>query len=353
MRFLKYFLFLLLLNMLSANLEHSGQLMWQFDQPDKEKLSASARYLPEFTYSLPEYNLDFNFRLNARAATETDSRTKIHRLWARYNGEQLEIRAGLQQLDFGPAMLFRPLQWFDSIDPLDPLGFTEGVQGMLVRYYFPNNANFWLWGLVNNELKGTEIIPTAKNRGEFGGRLQVPVFNGEAGLTYHQRQMDFGQSPTFSIFSQNLAPEERFGLDGKWDIGIGFWLEAAQISARTDIADFYPEKQYQSTIGVDYTFAIGNGLHVLVEKFNLDTKLEADSKAINSQVYGIMADYPLSLYDTVSLAQYYAEKNDSLSLQWRRTYDNLLFQFGGTVLPDYSDKNKTTGILQAMISYNY
>ena len=339
---------------MALSFEHQGQITAQFEQKDKEKLSAGLRYVPEFYYSLPEYALDFDIALNAYAVTNTDSKTKVHRLWTRWSNEQLELRIGLQKINFGSAILFRPLQWFDSMDPLDPLGFTEGVQGILVRYYLPNNANFWLWSLHNNQdLKGTELIPTAKNNGEFGGRLQIPVLNGETGLTYHQRRVDFAASQLYAPISTEIAPEQRLGLDGKWDIGIGIWVEAVQISTQTDIEDLYPAKQYLSTIGADYTLGIGNGLRVLVEKFNLDTNLEVKSRNINSQVYGIMADYPLGLYDTLSLVQYYAERNDSLSLNWRRTYDDLILQLTATLAPDYSEKNKTTGALQMMISYNY
>ena len=350
----KYFSFFLLLLGLGFSFEHKGEFTLQLDQQDKEKLSAGARYVPEFFWSMPEYGLDTDLAFNAYMADGIDSKTKVHRLWVRYGNEQMEIRIGLQKINFGSAMLFRPLQWFDSIDPLDPLGFTEGVKGVLGRYYLPNNTNFWLWCLYDNrELKGREIIPAKEETGEWGGRLQAPLFNGETGLTYHQRRIDFGNSPTFSMLSCAVVPEERIGLDGKWDIGIGVWVEAAQIRTKTDIDDLYPEKQYHSTIGADYTFNIGNGLRVLAEKFNLDTDLEVKRRNINSQVYGIMADYPLSLYDTISVVQYYAEKNDSLSFNWQRTYDELIFRFMTTLAPDHTEKNKTTGALQIMISYNY
>ncbi|GBR72723.1 hypothetical protein NO1_0219 [Candidatus Termititenax aidoneus] len=334
-----------------------GQLTGWLNLPEQEKTELGLRYIPEFFWSAPEYALDIDLALNGSLTSGADSKLKIHRLWSRWSTAQMEIRFGLQKVNFGSATLFRPLQWFDTLDPLDPLGFTESVKGLLLRYYLPNNANFWLWGLYgNDELKGPEIVPAKKQDLEFGGRLQLPVFNGEAGLTYHQRRLDFGRSPTFSMQSDEITPERRIGLDGKWDLGIGIWLEAAHIAADIDnkfLRDLYLENQYHSTIGADYTFDLGNGLHVLIEKYNLDTDLYRADRNHNTQAYGALADYPVGLYDTVSVIQYYAKKNDSLSLRWQRTYDDWVWQFLATAAPDYTAQKKTTGALQVLLSYNY
>ena len=81
--------------------------------------------------------------------------------------------------------------WFDRIDPRDPLQLTDGVWALLLRYFFLNNANIWLWGLYgNDDVKGWEFLPTVKDDIEFGGRIQVPVPLGELGLSYHHRRAD-------------------------------------------------------------------------------------------------------------------------------------------------------------------
>ncbi|MDR2431833.1 MAG: hypothetical protein LBD99_06245, partial [Candidatus Margulisbacteria bacterium] len=298
--------------------------------------------------------LDADIVLNAVNASGAAPKLKPHRLWARLKIGQGEMRAGLQKINFGSAVLFRPLQWFDAIDPLDPLGYTEGVKGILARYYLPNNANFWLWGLAgSDELKGAEIIPTAKYTGEFGGRLQLPVFNGEAGLTYHQRRIDFGASPTFSLLSDEITAERRVGLDGKWDTGIGVWFEAAHSAVDIDQQDSQIlralAKQRLFTIGADYTFALGNGLHMLVEKFNQDSSLEVKSENINSQIYGIMADYPLNLYDTVSVLQYYAANTNQTRFSWQRTLDDFVWQ----ILLAHAPGDSQQDAIQFIFSYNY
>ena len=77
----------------------------------------------------------------------TDSEIDPYRLWLRLSSSRFELRAGLQKISFGSATLIRPLMWFDRIDPRDPLQLTDGVYGLLARYYFLNNANLWIWGL--------------------------------------------------------------------------------------------------------------------------------------------------------------------------------------------------------------
>ena len=77
-------------------------------------------------------------------------------------------------------MLLRPLNWFDRVDPRDPLQITAGVDAALIRAYFPNDANLWLWAvLAESEPKGWEVAPTVGDSGEFGGRLQWPAGDGE------------------------------------------------------------------------------------------------------------------------------------------------------------------------------
>lgn len=33
----------------------------------------------------------------------------------------------------------------------EPSQLTDGVYGVLVKYYFQNNANLWAWGLIGNK----------------------------------------------------------------------------------------------------------------------------------------------------------------------------------------------------------
>src|SRR5262245_19249237 len=48
---------------------------------------------------------------------DTTGRVKPYRVWARFKTTRFEARGGLQKINFGSALLLRPLRWFDSVDP--------------------------------------------------------------------------------------------------------------------------------------------------------------------------------------------------------------------------------------------
>ncbi len=160
----------------SQSLGFRGQAIgWTTLNPAEPfQAQAGLRYIPELSFSLPagKYTLDgevsANMWLSGTFANDTsafDRDLAPYRMWVRFSGDQFELRAGLQKINFGSAQMFRPLMWFDYIDPRDPLQLTDGVYGLLARYFFLNNANIWLWGLYGNDkVKGWEIIPSKKNK---------------------------------------------------------------------------------------------------------------------------------------------------------------------------------------------
>jgi len=276
------------------------------------------------------WRLDSEFSLDASAAAsaadwkapDVTGRIKPYRMWLRLSHSRFEARLGLQKLNFGSATVFRPLMWFDALDPRDPLQITDGVYGLLLRYYFRSNANVWLWGLYGNpDTKGWETRPTAAGTLEFGGRFQAPLLSGEAGLTFHQRRLD----PTGADAAQGLA-EKRFALDGKWDLGIGLWLEASIIH-QDDPVTVFPW-QRALALGVDYTFKLGNGLYLLVEHYFSQAGTTLTSGSENDiSLSAIVTRYPLGLLDSLG-AMVYFDWRQSQSynfISWQRTYDHWQF----------------------------
>src|SRR5512143_2005723 len=171
----------------------------------------SLRALPKLDFSLPAgrgWTLDGEASANVygtlafprHSQADTSGKIKPYRGWLRLSSSRFEARLGLQQLSFGSATLFRPLMWFDSLDPRDPLQLTDGVYGLLVRVYAKGNANAWLWGLyANSERRGFDLAPPDKKSPEFGGRIEVPLFKGEIAATYHRRKADInGLSPVMT-----------------------------------------------------------------------------------------------------------------------------------------------------------
>jgi hypothetical protein len=284
-----------------------------------------------------KWKLDGEFSLDASASgsatdwhdAEIAGEIKPYRLWLRLSSTRFEARLGLQKINFGSATVFRPLMWFDRIDPRDPLQITKGVYGLLLRYYFKGNANIWLWGLYGNlDAKGWETRPTADETPEFGGRLQVPLFKGEAAATVHFRRLapagDAALRPT----------ESRFALDGKWDLGVGLWAEAASVH-QDDPALKIPAEgtaaapwQRSLTLGVDYTFKLGNGLYLLAEHFLSKEAASLFGGGDASMSFSaLLARYPLGVLDSLDAIFYYDWRHEqSYSFaRWQRTYDRWQF----------------------------
>ena len=293
------------------------------------------RYIPTWSLTVPwptalfdtEISFNFNglYKRHHSGGKTTDFDISPYRFWVRRSTDKLEIRFGLQKITFGSARLFRPLMWFDKLDPRDPLQITDGVWGMRVRRDYSNNTNVWFWGLLwNNEPKGWELIPTKKNNVEFGGRIQVPIRKGEIGFSAHNRIISRNDLPSYLEINTmpKATPEVKAAIDGFFDIGVGLWFESSIVHA--DYGADFPNWQSFLTIGSDYTFAVGNGLTVTAEHFIYsqdDKPLTTDSA---TQLTGLMAMYPISIFDQLSSILFYSWEAELayLFISWQRTYDD-------------------------------
>ncbi|RFT15638.1 MAG: hypothetical protein OP8BY_0013 [Candidatus Saccharicenans subterraneus] len=232
--------------------------------------------------------------------------------------------------------------WFDRIDPRDPIQLTDGVYGLLLRTYISTRTNLWAWSLYgNDDPKGWEILPTRRRHPEFGARAQFPAGPGELAFTAHHRRVDFnlamaGYNPAPSLIPIKPAsplaftfPETRLAADGKWDIGPGLWFEATLTKQHSAYLAF--PWQRALTIGLDYTFAAGNGLHLLTEYFESDIATAALSGTtyapFRARFLAASASYPLTLLDQLSAIVFYDTLNRNLYsfIRWQRTYDRWSF----------------------------
>lgn len=346
----------------AQSVDFQGQLTsWILTNPNQHfETQLGLRYLPELSgqYTISgSQALDAHLQLNTygtvffqKNKTTTDSRLKLYRASLRYASARFEARIGLQKINFGSATLLRPLMWFNRIDPRDPLQLADGVYGLLLRYFFMNNANIWIWGLIGNqETRGWDYMPTAKNKAEWGGRFQHPVPSGEMAFTIHYRETDIAKGldniaamlglPSGIVnpeafATENPVPETRIGLDGKWDITIGCWFEAALI--HQDIGWMPYKYQRMINIGADYTFGLGNGLHVLYEHFWYEMADKALAKGDGLKFSALSAGYPIGLMDQISSIFYYDWENSEWYrfINYQRTYDNLIIYLIGFWNPD-------------------
>lgn len=298
------------------------------------------QYIPEYYRSISR-NFDGEISLNLAAVkiyghntdTEVEKiKVKTYRAWLRFSTNRLNARIGLQKINFGPGKFLRSLRWFDQLDPRDPLQITTGVYGLRLKYDFINNSNLWFWGLYgNNEVKGWESLPTYKSRPEFGGRLQIPLFNGELALTTHYRWLD--ETLLFEDHeednkemgnNEHFLPETRFAIDGIWDVGPGFWFESVHI--QSDISHEQPQWTNFITVGFDYTFLIGNGLLTTFEHLAVSQDDAIMEYSDPIQTTSAMITYPFSWLDQFSLICLYQWKWDLtyIYLSWQRTYDRWI-----------------------------
>ncbi|MBN2480384.1 MAG: hypothetical protein JXB19_01490 [Bacteroidales bacterium] len=305
---------------------------------------SGTRYIPQFNYEYrlsAEKLIDFetsanlygNIGLKPFDSIGLNGDIKPYRIWARYSTNQLEIRAGLQKINFGSASILRPLMWFDQIDPRDPLKLTDGVWGLLARYYFLNNVNIWLWGLYGNgNRKGWEALNSEKNIPEFGGRFQTPLPKGEAGFSYHRRAADCSNLSDSTIITDHVS-ENRFGFDAKFDVVVGCWIEASWSNYRENIGMY--SNQEIINIGIDYTFGLGNGLTVIYEQL-IASNDENPFEFKNSTTFSLLnLSYPVGVFDNISAIVYYDwTHNKSYNfLNWQKQFNKFTFYLMGYVNP--------------------
>jgi len=335
---LNHFIYLLFLGFfhltVNAQLEFDGQLLGQINFGFEKKSSKSfgSRYLPSLTFkkkvdSLSSFAIQISGNFSAtqfltpEKKNESSSSIDPYRIWLRYQVKNWEFRAGLQKIDFGVAQLLRPIQWFNQIDPRDPLGLTNGVNGLLIRHYFEDNSNLWLWGLYGNEKqRGFDALPTIKDVPEFGGRFQSFIPKGEAAISYHYRQA--GRDSTLGLDTYQ-SPEHRIGFDVKLDLGFGVWTETTFIHKLKNIGVL--TNQFLLNIGMDYTFGIGKGLTVSKEYLFSNYSDNRLNNSIKSGISALSFNYPLNFFSTITALVYQQWNNNkqTLMINYQHQFNNL------------------------------
>jgi hypothetical protein len=290
------------------------------------------------------YETDFNSREN---------KFDTYRALLRYSTEQSELQMGLQKINFGSAQLLRPLMWFDRLDPRDPLKLTDGVYAVRYRYSFLDNSLLWLWCLWGNkENIGYETYPTLESIPEFGGRFQTPVLSGEMAATFHTRRVNA---------SLYYYRENRYALDGRWDIGIGIWFESVLQQNFSNLISYKFNRM--TTIGADYTIQEWGGIYIMAEHLVTAFSNSFWNTDFSRQISAVMISHSPGTLDNISLQEYYDWDNKNLYqyFQYQRTYDNFIINLALFHYPENGGNlflnGKTSSLsgygFQLMLIFNY
>jgi hypothetical protein len=284
---------------------------------DPMEYHVGGRYIPtlNITDSLSgsrklEAELSFNIYVNKIfKSNENNPAAVIHkpyRAWIRYSTPRLELGAGLQNITFGSAAVLRPLMWFDKTDYRDPLQITDGVLGFQGTYFFRNKSDIRFWALYgNHNTRGWEIVPTWNGTPELGGRYEFPVPKGVAAVSIHHRAADYtAYYGSVQAPNQLRFPEEKIGLDGKWDLGVGLRFEYVLKHNSKDLG-FIREWENYLSLGVDHTFNVGNGLNLVGEYFRYSNIEDLKTKGVFDNFTLFSLDYPLNPQNSLKLMAYY------------------------------------------------
>jgi len=332
----------------------------------RDEIDFTTRYLPALEYqsSLSEswdYDLEIRWQLQwgGRSDTLRDAKLKSepYRVALNLQSTHSEYIIGLQKLNFGPARILRPLMWFDSVNPTDPLKLTSGVTGISAKYHYEFGWSSQAWLFLPDDPIGWEAFPDQKGTFETGGRVSIPSGQGQLGVSTHWRIAD----------GSAVSPEDpdlyegRMGLDGFWDVGIGLWFESVYKNQQFNESPFL--QQLQTTLGADYTFWVGNGLLLTTEHMliNLWDSPYMDDK--NRLISTVMASYSPSLFDQLSVLFLVDWETETplLYASWGQTYDAFRFTLGAFYSDADTSGSSADGLggsmsgkgLQLIVAYNH
>lgn len=344
----------------TPDMDIRGQVSMYYASPldgSAEQNPGSLRYLPQLRLDSQvndDSRLGFDLALDAVVQSIGDSigssTADLYRFTLRLDTPRNQVRLGLQKINFGPARMLRVLQWFDQLDPRDPLALSPGVWALMGRHYFDNGANLRLWTMADAPDPLRDITSDPDEwPWDLGGRLEYPVLAGTAGLTFH----------SMDLTNVSGLQENRLAVDLRLDAILGLWTE--MMFSHTE-EPYYRFDQVSIMGGVDYTFAIGNGLYAAAEYHTLfrgDLEYEMPWQV---RTTAVTMNYTIGLSDALT-AYLYAVDMPILDSQfipmfgWQHTQGNWLYYLAVFDMPEMAQGGglglpSGTGI-QLNIAFNH
>jgi len=258
---------------------------------------------------------------------------ELFRGWVRYEKDDFKIRAGRQQILFGAGALFRPLGFFDTRNIAGILPLTRGVDSVRSTYFLSSTSSIQGWAVpaqIDNQ-----VIVGLRGEANFG-----PI---EAGaVIQYKPKTDITFLNSFNLELIQMG----YHIQGEYVVG--YWNES-----RLDIQQDQPGNplRFDTVVGLDYTFDLGQGLHVLLEYFlraqepgftNIDLKQDRTFHAM-----GLLLDQPVGIDIVWQIFFFFDLSDQSFQIApqieyniWEQVYLYIQAQVGGSV-----DGNNRTGRL--------
>lgn len=254
----------------------------EFDSEMQLRLGILGNILKKDIWQL-DYELESEAKLvngpseqaSLRRATDID----FHRAWLRLDNGRLKFRGGRQKIMFGSGYIFRPLGFFDTRNITGVIPETQGTDGIRSTYYYDDTSLVEGW-----------IVPAKLNdRMVTGLRWEALIGEHESGLVaqYHP-VTDLDDLPQFGRELFQL------GYHFKGEYHVGYWSEG-----RFDIEHVKGKRplRFDAVFGSDYTFDIGDGLHLLLEYFisTRESEYTQDDAKGNRTIhqFGLLMDQPI------------------------------------------------------------
>ncbi len=255
-----------------------------FDSEAELRLGVLGNAWTEEDWSL-DYELTADATLtdgpSVQAGLRDETDVDFFRAWLRFGNDRLKIRGGRQKILFGAGFIFRPLGFFDTRVVTGVIPQTRGVDSVRATYFIDDTTSLESW-VVPGRLEG-RLITGLRWEGLIAGLETGAV------VQYHPKTdlIDLAQ------FSQELI---QLGYHVKGEFGIAYWNEGRlDIEQNKDGAPL----RFDAVVGADYTFAIGEGLHFLMEYF-LSTRQDGFTRTFPKeeptiQQIGFLFDMPYGI----------------------------------------------------------
>ncbi len=237
------------------------------------------------------------------------------------------LTGGRQKILFGSGFIFRPLGFFDTRNITGVVPQTRGVDGVRATFFLDDTSSVQGW-----------VVPAKlEDRMIAGLRWEAMLDEVESGLVaqYHPVS-DLDELPQFG---QEMI---QLGYHFKAEHLAAYWSEGRVDIER--VKENHPLR-FDAVIGTDYTFDVGDGLHVLLEYFFSTREPQSTQDNVIGErsvhQFGVLLDQPIGADIRWQLFSLFDVRDGSFQLvpQVEYTLTSQVFiyilgKWGGTLKTD-------------------